>query len=126
MSKTSQPPAISALRLRQLSALIAAGKEASFYDWPEWDERRREVLALDRNECVRCRDRWHRVRRAQLVHHVRHLKDRPDLALSVVDPDTGERQLVSLCRACHEDVHPERGWRREWPAKPPLTAERWD
>lgn len=126
MSKTSQPPAISALRLRQLSALIAAGKEASFYDWPEWDSRRREVFALDRNECVLCRDRWHRVRQAQLVHHVRHLKDRPDLALSVVDPDTGERQLVSLCRACHEDEHPERRWHRSGGTATCLAPERWD
>lgn len=126
MIRTSQPAAISAMRLRQLSALIAVGKEASFYDWPEWDERRREVFAMDHNECVRCRDLRHRVRRAQLVHHVKHLRDRPDLALSVVDPDTGERQLVSLCRPCHEDVHPERGWRRESPARAPLTAERWD
>lgn len=126
MSRTSQPADISALRLRQLSALIAAGREASFYDWPEWDARRAEVFALDRNECVRCRERYHRVRRPALVHHVKHLRDRPDLALSIFDPDTGERQLVSLCRPCHEDVHPERGWRRGAPARAPLTAERWD
>lgn len=125
MSRTSQPAAISAMRLRQLSALLAAGKEASFYDWPEWDERRAQVMALDHSECVLCRERWHRYRRAELVHHVKHLRDRPDLALSIVDPDTGKRQLVSLCKTCHEDEHPE--WRRRSAAfSPPLTAERWD
>lgn len=125
MSSMSQPASISALRLRQLNALIAAGREASFYDWPEWDMRRLEVFALDHGECVMCRAR-HRYRRAVLVHHVQHLKDRPDLALSICDPTTGERQLVSLCRACHEDAHPERGWRRGGPPRDPLTAERWD
>lgn len=126
MSRTSQPTAISALRLRQLSALIAAGNERSFYDWPEWDQRRTQVLELDRGECVLCRERRHRYRPAVLVHHVKHLRDRPDLALSVVDPETGERQLVSLCRACHEDEHPERRWRKVPKIRPQAAPERWD
>lgn len=116
---------ISPIRLLELQKLISAGAEKKFYDWPEWEKIRRDVLDLDRHECQRCRAVKHRFRRAVLVHHVKHLKFRPDLALSVLDPETGERQLVSLCRACHEDVHPERQWRKVT-KKAYVTAERWD
>lgn len=117
---------ISAMRLKQLVMLIAQGKEAQFYDWPEWDARRGDALKLDRGECFLCRTRKHRYRKAVLVHHVKHLKERPDLALSLYDPDTGERQLVSLCRACHEDEHPERRWKRIGAPKVFFSEERWD
>lgn len=116
---------ISATRLNQLQALIQAGREARFYDWPEWHAVRAEVLRMDRRECVRCREQKHRYRPARIVHHVRHLQDRPDLALSIVDQDTGARQLVSVCKDCHEELHPE-SLRRLPPRRAPLTAERWD
>lgn len=117
--------AISPLRLKQLVQLIAAGREDKFYDWPEWERARNDVLRLDRSECQRCKVLHKRFRSAVLVHHVKHLKDRPDLALSVFDPDTGERQLMSLCRGCHEEVHPERRWRKVV-KRDYVTAERWD
>lgn len=114
---------ISPMRLQELTQLISAGQEAKFYDWTEWDHIRVEVLALDKHECQRCKTIKHKYRKAVLVHHVKHLKDRPDLALSIWDGQ--ERQLVSLCRSCHEEVHPERQWRkvvkREY-----VTQERWD
>ena len=60
-----------------------------------------------------------------LVHHVKRLKDRPDLALSIIDPATGERQLISVCKDCHEMLHPE-SQRQFFPKEPPVTVERWD
>ena len=117
---------ISKTRLKTLEELIAAGRVEAFYSWPEWETLRAQVRALDRNECVLCKARG-RYSPAEVVHHVKHVQDRPDLALSVYDPDTHERQLVSLCRACHEGQHPER-LRSPWTAsdKPQLTEERWD
>lgn len=79
---------------------------------------------MDRWECQKCKRRG-KYSRAVLVHHRKHLTDRPDLALSIFDPDTGERQLESLCKACHEEEHPE-SLRAPTPAKPQVTAERWD
>lgn len=117
--------AISAARLQQLQGMIAAGTSDDFYDWPEWKEIRKPVLDLDRKECQICK-RCGRYRKAVMVHHIKHLRDRPDLALSVVDPDTGKRQLISLCRACHEDQHPERGLKKYPSPAAPLTEERWD
>ena len=116
---------ISATRLQELQELIKAGHEIEFYSWPEWRALRAEVLRLDKRECTRCRDLRHRFRPAKIVHHVRHLKDRPDLALSVYDPETGERQLVSVCKACHEELHPE-SQRQYKHILAPLTVERWD
>lgn len=118
-------PDIPKTRLAELKKLIEEGREDLFYEWPEWQRTRAWALYLDRGECTRCKARG-RYRRAEVVHHVHHLKDRPDLALSIYDED-GRRQLVSLCRACHEHEHPER-LKPSWTAKlqDPLTKERWD
>ena len=116
---------ISATRLAELRALIQVGHESAFYAWPEWRALRPEVLRLDRRECVRCRELRHKYRRASIVHHVKHLRERPDLALSVWDPETDERQLISVCKDCHEELHPE-SQRQFKSIRAPLTAERWD
>lgn len=98
----------------------------AFYIWSRWLQVRREVLSLDHYECQTCRSKYHRYRRADTVHHVNHLKDRPDLALEVWvdDPVTHKkrRNLVSLCHDCHEEAH---GFRKP-KAPEPLTQERWD
>ena len=115
---------ISPRRLDELRGLIDQSRQQLFYWWPEWFRLRDAVLRLDRFECQLCKARG-RYSRAVIVHHVKHLQDRPDLALSIWDPDTGERQLVSVCKACHEREHPEALTRYERTHEP-LTAERWD
>lgn len=99
-----------------------------FYDTPEWRAKRDEVLRRDHGECYYCRLRGH-YSPAVIVHHVLHLEDRPDLALS--DTYTDEhgkehRQLVSVCRDCHETVCHPRRLRAGAPKEPPITEERWD
>ena len=110
--------------LAHLNDLIANGRENIWYNEAAWQSMRAQVLKLDHYECQLCKAKG-RHSKAVIVHHVKHLKDRPDLALSVWDPDTGERQLVSVCKRCHEELHPEsqRQFRR---IRAPLTAERWD
>ena len=115
---------ISGARLAELAALLSAGQEYKFYSWPEWRGLRAEVLRLDHYECQHCKAAG-RYSRGYIVHHVKHLRERPDLALSVVDPDTGARQLETLCKHCHELEHPE-SQRQFQPQAPPITAERWD
>lgn len=117
---------ISAYNLARLNQLIEGGKPDNFYHWSAWEHLRDEVLKFDHYECQRCKAKG-KYRKATVVHHVKHLKDRPDLALSLYDPDTHERQLVSLCKACHEEVHPERIQKWKYKAvKKQLTEERWD
>ena len=115
---------ISGARLAQLRALIQAGEEEKFYSWGEWRRLRPEIVRLDHGECQECKRRG-RFRPGTIVHHVKHLRDRPDLALSVWDPDTGERQLELVCKRCHELEHPE-SQRQFAPKAPPVTEERWD
>lgn len=112
-------------QLARLRALIDAEQEYKFYSWKSWKRLSAKVRAIDRNECRLCKARG-KYTPAEIVHHVKHLRDRPDLALSVYDPDTEERQLISLCRACHELEHPERLRPTASAAAKPLTEERWD
>lgn len=114
--------AITPARLSQLERLLHDDKAQKFYSWTEWEHLRAEVLRLDRYECQLCKAKG-RYSKAVLVHHVKHLRDRPDLALSVWDGQ--ERQLVSVCKKCHEELHPE-SQRQLKSTAAPITAERWD
>ena len=109
----------------QIKQWLMEGNKLAFYVSYDWKKKRREVLAMDRNECQECKARG-RYSRATMVHHVKHLCDRPDLALCVwdVQPDgTKQRQLVALCDECHAEQHPEQ--LKQYKAKKPLTKERW-
>lgn len=113
--------------LGELPELIEQGKEGCFYRTYAWEETRKKVLALDRYECQSCKKKG-RYAKARMVHHIKHIQDRPDLALSIFDPDTGERQLVSLCTRCHAAEHPERTQNLcpPWKKSEKITKERWD
>ena len=115
---------ITPTQLARLQQLIAAGQEDLFYSWQSWRRVRDYVRRLDHYECQRCKARG-RYRHGDIVHHVKHLRERPDLALSVFDPDTGERQLLTVCKQCHEEEHPE-ALVICAPKAPPVTEERWD
>lgn len=114
-------------KLERLRRLIDAGEEIRFYSWKDWKRLSAVVrFRLDRGECQTCKKNG-KYSPAAVVHHVKHIQDRPDLALSIYDPDTGERQLITLCRACHELEHPERMRQpAQGAAEKPLTEERWD
>lgn len=104
----------------EIRTLCAQDKEYTFYASAGWKRIRAEVLNLDHHECQRCREMG-RYTPATTVHHIKHLKDRPDLAYSIYDGD--DRQLVSLCASCHDHEHPEK-LRKNAKAEP-LTPERW-
>lgn len=117
-------PVMTPDKLARLTALLAAGRENVWYNSSDWKAIKSAVENIDHNDCLICKAMGRR-RAARIVHHVKHLRDRPDLALSVYDPDTGERQLICVCKQCHELLHPE-SQRQYRPSKPPITAERWD
>lgn len=116
---------ITPTQLARLQERIDAGRQDLFYGWKSWKRLSKYVREkMDNRECQYCKARG-RYRRGYIVHHVKHLDERPDLALSIFDPDTGERQLVTLCKDCHEEQHPESlvicPKQAEF-----LTEERWD
>ena len=97
-----------------------------FYGSYSWKKTSRSVYAMDHNECTICRAKG-RYSPAEIAHHTNHLKDKPEWGLNIYyTNDDGEvkRNIISVCRECHETVcHPERlRWRE---AKVPLTKERW-
>ena len=78
-----------------------------FYHTAAWKRARAQALRRDRGMCVDCMARFEtgagkRPRRAQVVHHIQPLEERPDLALNLAN-------LVSLCADCHAKRHPEKG-----------------
>lgn len=114
------------MQLAKLRDLIDAGEEQRFYSWKVWERLSARVRTrIDNSECQKCKASG-KYSPAEIVHHVKHLRDRPDLALSIYDPDTGERQLISLCRPCHELEHPERMRLAKGAPAKPVTEERWD
>jgi 5-methylcytosine-specific restriction endonuclease McrA len=79
----------------------------TFYKSRAWQRKREAILRRDKYICQNCK-RYGRNTEATTVHHIIHLEDAPELAL---DNDN----LVSLCAACHNKLHPEKGghyWRR--------------
>ena len=99
-----------------------ADDPSRFYNSQAWRDLSDKVRGYDHCQCVLCGS----AKRPLIVHHVKHLKDRPDLALKLFDPDTGERQLITVCKRCHERLHPESlsGCRKNMADE--ITPERWD
>lgn len=117
-------PVMTPCKLASLTALLAAGRENVWYNSGDWGTVREAVKQMDHCECLVCKAMG-RHSPVRVVHHVNHLRDRPDLALSIYDPDTGARQLISVCKDCHEMLHPEA--QRQYRLRTaPLTPERWD
>ncbi len=75
-------------------------KLETFYASRAWVRKRSAILRRDGYRCQICK-RYGRISEANTVHHIQHLEDRPDLALE-------SSNLISLCAACHERVHPEK------------------
>jgi 5-methylcytosine-specific restriction protein A len=72
-----------------------------FYKSTAWQKCREIVLIRDHRLCQPCL-RAGRLTPANTVHHIQPLEERPDLALDIGN-------LESICPACHNKEHPEKG-----------------
>ena len=83
------------------------------------------------NECYKCRKKG-KITQAQTVHHINHVKDRPDLALTqYIITEQGEKKanLIPLCNSCHNKEHPEKQYKAYFTNKKKKDnepEERWD
>jgi 5-methylcytosine-specific restriction enzyme A len=102
-------------RLRWLEGLIKQDKLIPFYKCREWRSLRLEALERDNNECQECK-RKGKYKRAQNVHHLVEVKDRPDLALTLDN-------LECVCIPCHNAIHEKR--LKNDTRKPFMNEERW-
>ena len=74
------------------------------YKLAKWKKKRATILRRDGYLCVECK-KYGRRREAVTVHHIKHADEYPELVY--VDSN-----LVSLCQACHNKMHPEKGGRK--------------
>ncbi|WP_108070770.1 HNH endonuclease [Heyndrickxia sporothermodurans] len=102
-------------RLRWLESLIRQDKMIPFYKCKEWRSLRLEALERDNYECQQCK-RKGKYTRGQNVHHLREVKDRPDLALTL-------ENLETVCIPCHNAIHDKR--LKNDKRKPFVNEERW-
>ncbi|MCY8609894.1 HNH endonuclease [Bacillus haynesii] len=74
----------------------------SFYKSRAWQRCREAVLKRDNYLCQDCLLVYKKITQADTVHHIDELRDHPEKALDASN-------LVSLCNACHNKRHPEKG-----------------
>lgn len=88
----------------------------SFYRSAVWLHKRSDILKRDNHECQKHKERG-RFAPATCVHHIKHLKEFPELALN-------DENLISLCDICHNEEHPEKLHKNTQQRKI-INCERW-
>jgi 5-methylcytosine-specific restriction protein A len=73
----------------------------AFYNSKKWKDKRQYILRRDHYLCQECK-KYGRNVEAKIVHHIKEVEDYPELKLV-------NSNLVSVCKACHNKVHPEKG-----------------
>ena len=118
--------------------LIKTNELWKFYKTKEWIRLKKAILKEHHYECAECRkhgiitrydiDKDGNKKLISTVHHVCHVKQRPDLALSRTYKDyvTGEElpNLIPVCKSCHNKLHPEKRF-REAHSDHYTNEERW-
>lgn len=69
-----------------------------------WKKKREQILRRDKYMCQDCKRYGKRVDATE-VHHIKHVDEYPELAFD-------SNNLISLCAACHNKRHPEKGGRK--------------
>lgn len=86
-----------------------------FYKSKYWRKKRKSILVRDNNECQMCKSAG-KYSPARVVHHIKHLKEYPTLALT-------DSNLISVCGKCHNILHPEK--QKKWIKKEQINEEKW-
>lgn len=72
-----------------------------FYYSKKWRRKRIYILQRDGYLCLECK-KYGRNNEAKIVHHIQEVDEHPELKFT-------NNNLVSLCAACHNKQHPEKG-----------------
>ena len=128
------------MRIEQwIRELIEKDELWKFYKSRQWIRLKESVLKAAHYECAECRsqgkitrydiDSEGNKRLLSTVHHVMHVRDHPELALSRTykDMETGEvkQNLIPVCKACHNRLHPEKRRQRQRHTDSFTNVERW-
>lgn len=95
-----------------------------FYKSKYFRRLREAVLEEQHNECQVCLKHGE-ITAADTVHHVKHVREYPEMALSPYYYEDGEkkRNLIAICKACHAQEHPEKLEKNK--KEHFVTEERW-
>jgi len=90
--------------------LIAKGRIEQFYHRSDWKALKKDVFKKQHFECQEClKDNILTIVDLECpCHHVKELKDFPELALSEIYIDelgNKQRNLLALCFKCHNKIH---------------------
>lgn len=98
------------ITVNQIKQLISENRTDIFYNSRSWRNLAEEIRAEQNRECQYCKAEG-KVGAADVVHHVKHLRDFPELAYSRYYTDMDgvkRRQLVCCCYMHHRILHPEK------------------
>lgn len=109
----------------QIRELVLSGDIKCFYKDYYWRTLSLRIISENHGECYLCKKHG-KYTKAKLVHHVKPLKNNPELAYctTYVDKSGEHIQLMPLCHSCHEAIHN----RSEGDTKQPegfTNVERW-
>lgn len=112
------------LLIKRLIEEIKKGNVSYFYTSRTWRRKRKEILDRDNDECQICKENGKVTAGTKedplIVHHIKELKDRPDLCLT-------DSNLLTVCDHCHETVcHPNRLGEYKEKKKVIDIPERWE
>lgn len=85
------------MKLEEIKRLIEEDNLIKFYKSKAWRQLRLEALERDNYECQSCK-RKGKYSRAQNVHHLKEVKEFPELALVL-------ENLECVCVPCHNHEH---------------------
>lgn len=98
-----------------INKLIQEKNIHAFYVSGVWKKLRKDVLEECNNDCQLCKAKG-KASTATTVHHVAHLKEHPELALT-------RSNLMAVCKECHNELHPEKHFK--YKQKIAINEEKW-
>ncbi|MFV1455172.1 HNH endonuclease [Bacillus mycoides] len=105
------------LTVQEIIKLYEQDKIVKFYKHRYWYKHiRLKALERDNNECQACK-RLGKYSKGRNVHHIKELRDRPDLAYELSN-------LETLCIQCHNAEHKKEKYIRQRACKI-QDVERW-
>lgn len=104
-----------------IETLIDENKLYKFYKSKYWIKLKNEVLEEQHYECQICLKKG-KLTKADTVHHIRYVKEWPELALSkyfINEHKYKQKNLIAICFDCHNKVH------NRFNFKEPINDEKW-
>ena len=101
-----------------IEELIEGNNLKRFYNSKKiWRPVRAAIMKRDNYECQWCKQQG-KYSEGQTVHHIKHLKEFPELALV-------PSNLITLCNKCHNKAHPEKAFKQKVNRDLKEFKERW-